>query len=578
MAIHRVFDTSRDRLVFDVGHQCYVHKMLTGRAGRMDTLRTFGGLAGFPKPAESVHDAFIAGHASDSVSVAVGMARARTRRNEDYHVLALIGDGALTGGLAYEGLSDAGGSGEPLLVILNDNGMSITKNVGGVAELLARQRLKPQYLRFKAGYRKAMGVVPGGRHIYRLTHQLKRAIKGTLLPSSLFEDMGFTYLGPVDGHDVKRLTRILRYARELRTPVLLHIRTVKGKGYPAAERNPDKFHGVGRFCIETGAPVQPSSPDFSAVFGQEMCRLAREEPRLCAITAAMAPGTGLSEFFERFPDRAFDGGIAEGHAVSMAAGMAKQGLLPVFAVYSTFLQRSYDMLLHDVGIQGLHVVLGVDRAGLVGADGETHHGVFDPAFLATVPGLAVYAPASFAELRTMLRRAVLEETGPAAVRYPRGGEGAYRGDAGWETRVLRPGRDITLVSYGVLINQVLDAAEGLAQRGIQAEIVKLGRIAPLDLAPVAESVGRTGRLLVAEEAMAAGGVGERLAAGLLGAGVPLKSLTLANLGTGYIPHGSVEQLLSLHGLDGAHLMKRVEEVLRHGEKAAGCAADRAGIF
>ena len=578
MAIHRVFDTSRDRLVFDVGHQCYVHKMLTGRAGRMDTLRTFGGLAGFPKPAESVHDAFIAGHASDSVSVAVGMARARTRRNEDYHVLALIGDGALTGGLAYEGLSDAGGSGEPLLVILNDNGMSITKNVGGVAELLARQRLKPQYLRFKAGYRKAMGVVPGGRHIYRLTHQLKRAIKGTLLPSSLFEDMGFTYLGPVDGHDVKRLTRILRYARELRTPVLLHIRTVKGKGYPAAERNPDKFHGVGRFCIETGAPVQPSSPDFSAVFGQEMCRLAREEPRLCAITAAMAPGTGLSEFFERFPDRAFDVGIAEGHAVSMAAGMAKQGLLPVFAVYSTFLQRSYDMLLHDVGIQGLHVVLGVDRAGLVGADGETHHGVFDPAFLATVPGLAVYAPASFAELRTMLRRAVLEETGPAAVRYPRGGEGAYRGDAGWETRVLRPGRDITLVSYGVLINQVLDAAEGLAQRGIQAEVVKLGRIAPLDLAPVAESVGRTGRLLVAEEAMAAGGVGERLAAGLLGAGVPLKSLTLANLGTGYIPHGSVEQLLSLHGLDGAHLMKRVEEVLRHGEKAAGCAADRAGIF
>ena len=578
MAIHRVFDTSRDRLVFDVGHQCYVHKMLTGRAGRMDTLRTFGGLAGFPKPAESVHDAFIAGHASDSVSVAVGMARARTRRNEDYHVLALIGDGALTGGLAYEGLSDAGGSGEPLLVILNDNGMSITKNVGGVAELLARQRLKPQYLRFKAGYRKAMGVVPGGRHIYRLTHQLKRAIKGTLLPSSLFEDMGFTYLGPVDGHDVKRLTRILRYARELRTPVLLHIRTVKGKGYPAAERNPDKFHGVGRFCIETGAPVQPPSPDFSAVFGQEMCRLAREEPRLCAITAAMAPGTGLSEFFERFPDRAFDVGIAEGHAVSMAAGMAKQGLLPVFAVYSTFLQRSYDMLLHDVGIQGLHVVLGVDRAGLVGADGATHHGVFDPAFLATVPGLAVYAPASFAELRTMLRRAVLEETGRAAVRYPRGGEGAYRGDAGWETRVLRPGRDITLVSYGVLINQVLDAAEGLAQRGIQAEVVKLGRIAPLDLAPVAESVGRTGRLLVAEEAMAAGGVGERLAAGLLGAGVPLKSLTLANLGTGYIPHGSVEQLLSLHGLDGAHLMKRVEEVLRHGEKAAGRAADRAGIF
>ncbi len=578
MAIHRVFDTGRDRLVFDVGHQCYVHKMLTGRAEQMDTLRSFGGLAGFPKPAESVHDAFIAGHASDSVSVAVGMARARTRLKEDYHVLALIGDGALTGGLAYEGLSDAGGSGEPLIVILNDNGMSISKNVGGVAELLARQRLKPQYLRFKAGYRKAMGLLPGGRHIYRITHQLKRAIKGTLLPSSFFEDMGFTYLGPVDGHDVKRLTRLLRYAKELKGPVLLHIRTVKGKGYPAAERNPDKFHGVGRFCIETGVPVQPPARDFSAVFGETLCQLAREEPRLCAITAAMAPGTGLSGFFGQFPGRSFDVGIAEGHAVSMAAGMAKQGLIPVFAVYSTFLQRSYDMLLHDVGIQGLHVVLGVDRAGLVGADGETHHGVFDPAFLATVPGMEVYSPASFAELRTMLRHAVLTCTGPVAVRYPRGGEGAYQGDAGLGSAVLRPGRDITLVGYGTLMNQLLAAAGALAEEGISAEVVKLGRIAPLDAAAVAESAGRTGHVLIAEEAMAAGGVGERLAAALLTAGVPVKGLALANLGAGYLPHGSVEQLLALRGLDGAHLIKRVEEVLRHGEKAAGCAADGAGIF
>ena len=578
MAIHRVFDTSRDRLVFDVGHQCYIHKMLTGRGGRMDTLRTFGGLAGFPKPAESVHDAFIAGHASDSVSVAVGMARARTRLGEDYHVLALIGDGALTGGLAYEGLSDAGDSGEPLIVILNDNGMSITKNVGGVAELLARQRLKPQYLHFKQGYRKAMKVLPGGRHIYRVTHKLKSGIKGTLLPCSFFEDMGFTYLGPVDGHDVKRLTKLLRYARDLSCPVLLHIRTVKGKGYAPAERNPDKFHGVSRFCVETGAPVRPSGTDFSKVFGETMCELAGEDPRVCAITAAMAHGTGLSGFFETFPERSFDVGIAEGHAVSLAAGMAKQGMTPVFAVYSTFLQRGYDMLLHDVGIQGLHVVLGVDRAGLVGADGETHHGAFDVAFLNTVPGMTVYSPASFAELRTMLRHAVSGCTGPVAVRYPRGGEGDYKDDAGLTAAVLRPGRDITLVGYGLLINQLLKAAQVLEARGISAEVVKLGRLTPLDWGEVARSVQKTGHLLVAEECAASGCVGERLGARLLTAGVALKSLTLCNLGERYVPHGSAEELLALCGLDAGHLIKRVEEVLRHGEKAAGCAADGAGIF
>ena len=580
MAIHRVFDTSRDRLVFDVGHQCYIHKMLTGRKEKMDTLRTFGGLAGFPKPAESIHDAFIAGHASDSVSVAVGMARARTRMGEHYHVLALIGDGALTGGLAYEGLSDAGGSGEPLIVILNDNGMSITKNVGGVAEHLARQRLKPQYLRFKAGYRKVMGTIPGGKKIYRVTHKLKSVIKGTLLPCSMFEDMGFTYLGPVDGHDVKRLTKLLRYAKELQRPVLLHIRTVKGKGYPPAERNPDKFHGVGRFCVESGAPVRPSGTDFSQVFGETLCALAEENPNVCAITAAMVPGTGLSGFFERFPDRAFDVGIAEGHAASLAAGMAKQGMTPVFAVYSTFLQRSYDMLLHDVGIQKLHVVLGVDRAGLVGADGETHHGAFDVAFLNTIPGITVYSPASFAELRTMLRHAVCTCTGPVAVRYPRGGEGEYQGDAGLSAAVLRPGTDLTMVSYGVLINQVLEAARSLEKRGISVEVVKLGRLIPLDWQEVARSVSKTGRLLVAEESGAAGCVGERLAARLLTGENPVKlnSLTLCNLGETYVPHGSVEELLALRGLDAGHLIKQVEEVLRHGEKASGCAADGAGIF
>ena len=579
VAIHRVFDTGRDRLVFDVGHQCYAHKILTGRNAAMETLRTFGGIAGFPKPVESPSDAFIAGHASNSVSVALGMARARTLQNENYQVLALIGDGALTGGLAYEGLSDAGDSGEPLIVILNDNGMSITRSVGGVAEHLARQRLKPQYLHFKKGYRKVMSVLPLGGHIYNVTHKVKTAIKETLLPCSLFEDMGFTYLGPVDGHDVKRLTQLLSYARELKGPVLLHVRTVKGKGYTPAERNPDLFHGVGRFCVETGEPVHPTAPNFSAVFGQALCELAEKDPKICAITAAMQGGTGLNGFAHRFPERFFDVGIAEGHAAAMAAGMAKQGMTPVFAVYSTFLQRSYDMLLHDVALQGLHVVLAVDRAGLVGEDGETHHGLFDPAFLDTIPGMTVLCPASFAELRDMLEYAVYEVKGPVAIRYPRGGEGAYQDGAPRHPAVLlREGADLTLVGCGTLVNELLDCADRLAADGIRAEVVKLNTITPLPLELVARSVKKTGRLLVAEESAEMGGIGQRIAAGLLAVGVPVQGLALASTGRGFVTHGTIPQLRRLCGLDGESLYHRAREVCGHGksEEASGCAAGGAG--
>ena len=579
VAIHRVFDTGRDRLVFDVGHQCYAHKILTGRNAAMETLRTFGGIAGFPKPVESPSDAFIAGHASNSVSVALGMARARTLQNENYQVLALIGDGALTGGLAYEGLSDAGDSGEPLIVILNDNGMSITRSVGGVAEHLARQRLKPQYLHFKKGYRKVMSVLPLGGHIYNVTHKVKTAIKETLLPCSLFEDMGFTYLGPVDGHDVKRLTQLLSYARELKGPVLLHVRTVKGKGYTPAERNPDLFHGVGRFCVETGEPVHPTAPNFSAVFGQALCELAEKDPKICAITAAMQGGTGLNGFAQRFPERFFDVGIAEGHAAAMAAGMAKQGMTPVFAVYSTFLQRSYDMLLHDVALQGLHVVLAVDRAGLVGEDGETHHGLFDPAFLDTIPGMTVLCPASFAELRDMLEYAVYEVKGPVAIRYPRGGEGAYQDGAPRHPAVLlREGTDLTLVGCGTLVNELLDCADRLAADGIRAEVVKLNTITPLPLELVARSVKKTGRLLVAEESAEMGGIGQRIAAGLLAVGVPVQGLALASTGRGFVTHGTIPQLRRLCGLDGESLYHRAREACGHGksEEASGCAAGGAG--
>ena len=467
VALHRVFDFEKDRLVFDVGHQCYTHKMLTGRADQMNTLRKLGGLSGFPKPHESVTDAFIAGHASNSVSVALGMARARTQLGADYRVVALIGDGALTGGLAYEGLSDAGQSGEKLLVILNDNGMSIRKNVGGIAKLLAHQHLGEGYLKFKRGYGSLMHTIPGGKHIYNLTHRIKKAIKGTILPSTFFEDLGFDYIGPVDGHDLKDLTRLLRWADSLDGPVLLHVCTTKGKGYKPAEDTPEYYHGVGAFDLAKGVSTTLKT-DYSAVFGQCLTELADEDRRICAVTAAMQSGTGLDCFAERHHDRLYDVGIAEGHAVAMCAGMAKQGMLPVFAVYSTFLQRSYDMLLHDVALQQLHVVFGVDRAGLVGADGETHQGVFDLAFLSTIPHMTVLAPASYAELRSMLRSALYDYSGPVAVRYPRGTEDASftQDTSGAPDCVIREGTQFTLAGYGNLIGELLKAADLLAQEGM----------------------------------------------------------------------------------------------------------------
>ena len=565
VALHRVFDLETDRLVFDVGHQCYAHKILTQRGGRMDTLRKLGGLSGFPKPREHRADAFIAGHASNAVSVALGMARARTVNRENYCVLAMLGDGAMTGGLAYEGLSDAGQSGEQLVVILNDNGMSITKNVGGVARHLAQQRLKPQYLQFKKVYRKVTGATAAGRGLYRFTHRAKQAVKNAVLHCSMFEDMGFTYLGPVDGHDVNYLTRLLRYAKELNCPVLLHIKTVKGKGYPPAEQEPDRFHGIGPFRIEDGKPLHEGGESFSSVFGETLCQLAGEREDVAAVTAAMPGGTGLDRFAREYPERFFDVGIAEGHAIAMAAGMAKQRAVPVAAIYSTFLQRAFDMLIHDVAIQGLHVVLGVDRAGLSGEDGETHHGVFDAAYLSTVPGMKIYCPASFEELRAMLRYAVEKCRGPVAVRYPKGGEGTFQALCGIEgASVIRPGTDVTLAAYGTMINETLAAAELLAERGVSAQVVKWNSIAPLDVDTVAACAQKTGRLVVAEECVDAGCVGRRAAAEFALRGISGVKLALVNLGDRFVQHGTVAELRQLCGIDGASIARRTLEVMGRG--------------
>ncbi len=561
VAIHRVFDTSRDRLVFDVGHQCYVHKLLTGRKEQFSTLRQFGGLSGFPKPKESVHDAFIAGHASNSVSVALGMARARTLRNEDYSVLALIGDGALTGGLAYEGLNNLGASDEPVIVLLNDNGMSINKNVGAMNGHLSTLRVKPGYYRFKKNYRRVLSKTAAGRAVYRFNHRIKTMLKKALLPhSTMFEDMGFTYMGPVDGHNVEQLETVLRWAKEANRPVLVHILTEKGKGYAPAEQDPGAYHGVSPFDPSVG--VQPSGKaNFSSVFGDALCDLASEDERICAITAAMEDGTGLTEFAKRYPKRFFDVGIAESHAAAMAAGLAKQGAVPVFAVYSSFLQRAYDQLLHDVALSSLHAVFAVDRAGLVGADGETHHGAFDPVFLSGIPHMSVLCPANFSELRTMLRRAVQELSGPVAVRFPRGGEGVFTDDTGEQDFAeLRSGEDITLCAYGTMINEVLSAAQLLQERGIEARVVKINRISHFDGRELVAAIGRTKRLLIAEECSGVGCVGQRIAAMLTEENCAPQRLALCNLGDGFIDHGTQKELLKECGLDAQSIAARAAEV------------------
>ncbi len=560
VALHRVFDTAHDRLVFDVGHQCYVHKALTGRRELFGTLRRFGGLSGFPKPYESCHDAFMAGHASDSISVALGMARARTLLGKDYHVIALIGDGAFGGGLSFEGLNDAGGSGERLIVILNDNGMSINANVGGMSHNLSRLRTAAKYYKFKKGYRATLTRLPGGRTLYKMSHTVKTALKRSLLPpvSTMFEGMGFAYMGPVDGHNVERLTAVLQMAREETRPVLVHVHTVKGSGYEPAERESNRFHGVAPFDPATGKAKSASALTFSDVFGETLTKLAAEDHRVCAITAAMTEGTGLATFRQTFPRRFFDVGIAEGHAVAMAGGMAKQGMTPVFAVYDSFLQRGFDMLVQDAALEGLHVVLGVDRCGLVGADGETHHGCID--YLPLIPGMTVYAPASFGELRRMLHRAVLEEKGPVAVRYPRGGEAGYDGEGSDEDVTVFGRGTAAVVTYGILTGQALAASELLKGEGIEVRVVKLNRVAPLNAEAICKALRGVTHLVVAEDQLCAGCAGQRLAALIAQRGCHVK-LRLQNVGGTLPPQGSVGELWHALGLDSEGIAKAVREVI-----------------
>lgn len=561
VALHRVYDSSVDRIVFDVGHQSYAHKIITGRRDKFDTLRCYGGLSGFPKPYEADDDAFIAGHASNSVSVALGMARARTVRHEDYNVVAVIGDGALTGGLAYEGLANVGGSNEPMVIILNDNGMSINGNVGGMAKLLSKERVKPGYINFKRWYRSTFSGMKG---IYNANHKLKEILKKSILPTNMFDSMGIYYLGPVDGHDVEQLETVIRWAKEMDTPVLVHVISKKGKGCKYAEEHPDKYHGVGKFDPNTGA-MPDSGPCFSSVFGQKLTQLAEINHNIVAITAAMCAGTGLTEFSERFPQRFFDVGIAEGHAVSMASGMAKQGLVPVVAIYSGFLQRAYDMLIHDVSLQNLHVVFCVDRAGLVGTDGETHHGAFDVSYLRSVPHMQILCPASFAELEKMLDEAVNKMDGPVAIRYPRGGEGRYAVCDTSPCVKLRSGTDMTICAYGTTVNIALDAAAILAERGIHSDVFKLSRLDTQPYDDIIVSISKTGVFMMSEEVCKASCIADDILAAAERAGVGLRAAYTPNLGSGIVVQGTVPELLKHCGLDAQSLADKAEEIVRGGK-------------
>lgn len=514
LALHRVFSTPKDKLVFDVGHQAYVHKIITGRREQFPTLRQYGGLSGFPKRSESEHDAFGTGHSSTSISAALGMAVARDLQGEDYDVVAVIGDGSMTGGMAFEGLNNAGDLHKRMIVVLNDNEMSISKNVGAMSEYLYQLRTGETYNKIKSDIEGWLKNMEFGTDVLKAIRRLKGSVKYLMVPSSIFEELGYTYLGPIDGHDLNALQDVFHAAKKIDGPVLVHVLTKKGKGYAPAEESPNKFHGTGPYELETGKKIaNPNAPiTYTEVFGNTLTDMAKEDKKIVGITAAMPDGTGLSTFAKAHPDRFFDVGIAEQHAVTAAAGMAAAGLKPVAAIYSTFMQRAYDSVLHDICMQNLHVTMCLDRAGLVGDDGFTHHGVFDYAYLRSMPEMTIMAPKDENELRHMLKTA-LDFNGPVSVRYPRGSGLGVDISSPMEdlpigkAEVLKEGFDLCFWAIGSMVKPALDAAELLAKEGISAGVVNMRFAKPLDTELLKAHAQRYGKIITLEEGVLAGGVG-----------------------------------------------------------------------
>jgi len=556
LALHSVFNTPKDKIIWDVGHQTYTHKILTGRKDKFNTLRTLKGISGFPKSCESEFDAFDTGHSSTSISVALGMARSRDILKRRNNVVAVIGDGALTGGMALEALNDAGASHTKLIVVLNDNEMSISKNVGGLSRFLSILRTKKLYtksnLTVKAFTRKIPYI---GKPIIKLVDKTKHSIKQLIIPNMYFENIGFTYLGPIDGHNLADLKSILRISKRINGPVLVHCLTKKGKGYSLAEKNPDKFHGVSPFNVETGELLKESSKDYSKVFGDKLVELAKKDKKIVAITAAMADGTGLKNFSREFPQRFFDVGIAEQHAITMAAGMAKVGMKPVVSLYSSFLQRAYDQMLHDVCIGNLPVTVCIDRAGIVGSDGETHQGIFDLSFLSHMPNLNIMAPKDYNELENMLEFAVNSNL-PMAIRYPRGAcknnilcKEIELGKA----EILKDGIDLTIVAIGKMVQTAVEIADRL---DMNIEVINARFLKPLDKETILKSVNKTKKVVTIEDNILKGGLASAVRE-ILPSDVIFQCFGYPDK---FIEHGNTEEIEKLYGLDVEKLCKIVYNI------------------
>ena len=575
LALHAELDSPKDRIVWDVGHQAYAHKLVTGRVDAFPTIRTYGGLSGFPKRSESCHDAFGTGHSSTSVSVGVGLAEAvRLAREPDGgRVVAVIGDGALTGGMAYEGLNQAGHLRTPLVVVLNDNDMSIKKNVGAISSYLSRLRTEPTLFRLRRDLERRVQRLPVmGERMLAVGEQFKDGVKAAFVPGMLFEELGFTYIGVVDGHDIEALRHSLRRSLAINGPVVLHVRTVKGRGYSPAEEQPDRFHGISPFSVETGRTLRRTGTvSYTEAFGRALVSLAAEDPRIVGITAAMAAGTGLDLLEGAFPDRFYDVGIAEGHAVGFAAGLAAAGMRPVVALYSTFLQRAYDQLIHDVCLQDLPVVFAVARAGLVGEDGPTHHGAFDLSFLRVVPGLSIYSPKDEAELQHLLATALALD-GPSVLRYPRGaGEGVPLPErpepiSGPWVEVLREGDDVLLLGTGTGVRVALVAADLLTDSGVTATVANVRRIRPLDVDALLDLLGAHPAAVTVEENALAGGFGSSILEILSDAGMA-PPVARVGLPDGFVAHGDQASLHREVGFTGRAVAERALQLVAAGRVA-----------
>ena len=565
LALHNVLDFPDDKLIWDVGHQAYTHKILTGRKGEFETLRKEGGLSGFPKRGESNCDSFDAGHSSDSISAGLGYVHARDLLGESYHVVSVIGDGALTGGMAYEALNNAAELETNFIIVLNDNNMSISPNVGGMSNYLSAIRTAEAYTGMKMSLNKAVKKIPRvGTAMVDAVRRTKSSIKQLFIPGMLFENMGLTYLGPVDGHNMRQMMRLFNEAKRVKGPVVVHVLTEKGRGYEPARQNPDMFHGIGPFDIKTGKPTQKKvCPGYTDVFADALCQVAAEEEKLVAITAAMPDGTGLKKFSQRFPDRFFDVGIAEEHAVSFAAGLALGGVVPVVAIYSSFLQRAVDQMLHDVCMQKLHVIFAVDRAGLVGADGETHQGNFDISYLSMMPGMTVMAPKNDWELKEMLRFAVKAD-GPVAIRYPRGN--AYQGLQGYQaavemgkSEVLHSGCKVAVLALGSMVEICADVCSELQKAGIDPTFVNVRFVKPLDTALLDQLAKNYSLVVTVEENVQNGGFGQHVC-GYMEEHHPAVQVLPVAIPDRFVPHGGVDSLRAQLGLSANAIAEKIKKI------------------